>query len=267
MTVAPILSTEALSRRFGTLLAVDKLTLSVRPGEAIALLGRNGSGKTTVIRMLATLLAPTSGSARINGFDIVHEADEVRRAIGYVPQALLADRDLTGYENLLVFARIYNIPEKERDFRINQVLRFMGLDPFANKLVKTYPGDMARRLEIAQSTLHRPRVLFLDEPTLGLDPVARNAILQRVEMLRWNFKSAILLTTHYLDEAARLCDRVAIMNRGRLTALGAIEELAASIGVGKTFYDAFEYYTRDDICAAEVCDETAEARLASAHLS
>lgn len=266
MSTNPILSTKALTRRFGMFLAVDDLTLSVEPGEVLALLGRNGAGKSTAIKMLATLLAPTSGTAQVGGFDIVREPDAVRRIIGYVPQALSADGDLTGYENLLVFARLYDIPRGVRSARISEALKFMELEGFANKLVKTYSGGMIRRLEIAQSTLHQPQVLFLDEPTVGLDPVARVAVWNRIEELCRDFKSTILLTTHYLDEVARLCHRVAIMSRGRLAAIGTIGELTASIGANKTFDDAFEYYTRDDTDTRGSYDAASETRRTSERL-
>ena len=168
-----MLHTEALTRRFGDLIAVDAFTISVGTGEVFGLLGPNGAGKSTVIKMLTTLLPPTAGTARVAGFDIVRQAALVRRVIGYVPQLLSADGALTGYENLLVFARLYEIPRQERDQRIHEALAFMNLDEVADRLVGAYSGGMIRRLEIAQATLHRPQVLFLDEPTVGLDPLAR----------------------------------------------------------------------------------------------
>ena len=158
-----ILETEKLTRRFGTLTAVDALTFSVDAGEMFGLLGPNGAGKTTAIKMLTTLLPPTSGEARVAGFDISRQAASVRRMIGYVPQALSVDGSLTGYENLLIFAKLYDIPRKERKTRLRDALAFMGLSDAADKLVREYSGGMIRRLEIAQSTLHRPPVLFLDD--------------------------------------------------------------------------------------------------------
>ncbi|WP_231752077.1 ATP-binding cassette domain-containing protein [Burkholderia sp. MSMB1498] len=237
-SLKPVVATDRLTRRFGELCAVDEMTLSLNPGEALGLLGRNGAGKTTVIKMLTTLLPPTSGRATVAGFDIVEAASSVRREIGYVPQALSADGDLTGYENLLVFAKLYDIPRAERAARIRSALAFMELAEFGDKLVKTYSGGMIRRLEIAQSTLHRPKVLFLDEPTVGLDPIARTTVWEQVERLKAEYRSAILLTTHYLEEAERLCDRVAIMSRGRVTSIGAPRELTAQIGPGATFEDS-----------------------------
>ncbi|KVD88313.1 multidrug ABC transporter ATP-binding protein [Burkholderia ubonensis] len=263
---APIVETRRLTRRYGELCAVDEVTLSLNPGEAFGLLGRNGAGKTTVIKMLTTLLPPTSGSATVAGFDIVDSASSVRRAIGYVPQALSADGDLTGYENLLVFAKLYDIPRAGRSARIRDALAFMELAEFGDKLVKTYPGGMIRRLEIAQSTLHRPQVLFLDEPTVGLDPIARTTVWDQVERLRAEYRSAILLTTHYLEEAERLCDRVAIMSRGRVTAIGTTRDLAARVGPGATFEDAFEHFTRDEANSQGSYDETSQTRRTSQRL-
>ncbi len=238
-----VIETRDLTRSFGSLLAVDRVTFAIEAGDVFGLLGRNGAGKTTVIKMLTTLLPPTSGAAWVGGFDVRREPARVRRIIGYVPQALSADGELTGYENLLVFARLYDIPRAEVRSRIAEALELMELTAFAGKLVKTYSGGMIRRLEIAQSTLHRPRVLFLDEPTVGLDPVARIAVWDLLEKLLSRYRSAILLTTHYLEEAERLCGRVAIMNHGRITALGPPASLKAAVGPGATFEDVFERYT------------------------
>jgi ABC-2 type transport system ATP-binding protein len=260
MNVDPIVVTHALTRRFGSLTAVDALTLEVRRGEVFGLLGRNGAGKSTFIKMLTTLLSPTSGSARIAGFDLVREAAAVRRAIGYVPQALSADGELTGYENLLVFAQLYDVPRAERQARIAEALAFMGLSDASNKLVKSYSGGMIRRLEIAQSTLHRPEVLFLDEPTVGLDPLARHAVWGQVQKLRARSGSTILVTTHYMEEAERLCDRVAILNRGRLAALGAPQDLRAQLGEGSTLDDVFERYTGEALEAPAGYVETSRTR-------
>ena len=241
-----VLVADSLSRRFGQLLAVDALTLSVATGEVFGLLGRNGAGKSTLIKMLTTLLPPTAGSAQVGGFDIVREAARVREIIGYVPQLLSADGELTGYENLQVFARLYNIPRAARQGRIRDALELMGLADAAQKLVGTYSGGMIRRLEIAQSMLHRPKVLFLDEPTVGLDPVAREAVWEHIARLRASFGMTILLTTHYMDEAAQLCARLGIMRRGKLVALGSLQELRAGSGDGDATLDAlFAHYTED----------------------
>lgn len=210
--------------------AVDRVTLSVAAGEIFGLLGRNGAGKSTLIKMLTTLLPPSSGSAQVAGFDIKSEAAKVRRVIGYVPQALSADGELTGRENLDIFARLYDIPLSLREARVGEGLEFMGLGDSADRLVATYSGGMIRRLEIAQSMLHRPQVLFLDEPTVGLDPVAREAVWEHITRLRQSFETTIILTTHYMDEAEKLCERIAIMQQGKLAAAGTIAELRAAAG-------------------------------------
>jgi ABC-2 type transport system ATP-binding protein len=256
----PIIVTRDLTRRFGAVLAVDGLTLAVQPGEVFGLLGRNGAGKSTVIKMLTTLLPPSSGSARIAGFDLVRDAAAVRRMIGYVPQALSADGELTGYENLLVFAQLYDVPRAERKSRIAEALAFMDLSDSADKLVKSYSGGMIRRLEIAQSTLHRPKVLFLDEPTVGLDPLARHAVWNELEALRARTGSTILMTTHYMEEAERLCDRIAILNRGKLAALGTPDELKARVGEGSTLDDVFERFTGETLEVGAGYLETSRTR-------
>jgi ABC-2 type transport system ATP-binding protein len=235
-----IIETVGLTRRFGKLTAVDSLTISVEPGEVFGLLGPNGAGKTTAIKMFTTLLRPTSGEANVAGFDIARQASDVRRIIGYVPQLISADGMLTGYENLMVFAKLYDVPRAERKLRVLEGLSLMGLDDAANKLVHTYSGGMIRRLEIVQSILHRPKVLFLDEPTVGLDPLARKALWEHISQLRSEYGTTIFLTTHLMEEADRVCDRVGIMHHGKLGALGAPADLRASIGGdGTTLEDVF----------------------------
>ncbi len=256
-----MLQMEALTRRFGTLTAVDAMTLSVRSGEVFGLLGPNGAGKSTVIKMLTTLLPPTAGTARVAGFDIVRQAALVRRVIGYVPQLLSADGALTGYENLLVFARLYELPRRDRDRRIHEALAFMNLEDVADRLVGTYSGGMIRRLEIAQATLHQPQVLFLDEPTVGLDPLAREVVWDHLEQLRAEMGTTIFLTTHYMDEAERLCIRVAIMHLGKVAAMGTPAELKASIGGGEmTLDDVFVHYAGGIIETGGSYRETARTR-------
>ena len=235
--------TEALTRCFGALKAVDAFSLAVEAGEVFGLLGPNGAGKTTVIKMLTTLLPPTSGKASVGGLDVVRRARDVRRIIGYVPQMLSADGTLTGYENLLIFAKLYDLPRAERKPRVQKALELMGLTEAANRLVRTYSGGMIRRLEIAQSMLHGPKVLFLDEPTIGLDPLARQAVWERIRQLRTDFGTTILLTTHYMEEADDLCDRVAIMHHGTVRAVGAPDELKKGIGGdGATLEQVFAHY-------------------------
>ncbi len=239
-----ILETESLTRRFGHLTAVDELTMSLEPGEMFGLVGPNGAGKTTVIKMLTTLLPPTSGNAWVAGYDVVKHASSVRRVIGYVPQLVSADGALTGYENLLIFAKLYRIPRDERKQRIKDSLDFMGLAEVSDKLVRNYSGGMIRRLEVAQSMLHRPKILFLDEPTVGLDPIARKAVWEHIQRLCKDFDTTILLTTHYMEEADHLCDRVAIMHLGKVAAIGTPAELKAAIGGGDvTLEDVFVHYT------------------------
>ncbi len=223
-------------------------------------MGPNGAGKTTIIKMLTTLLPPTAGNASVDGHSITHEAVKVRRVIGYVPQLLSADGALTGYENLLIFSKLYDVPSQERKQRISDVLNFMGLSNFADKLVRTYSGGMIRRLEIAQAMLHRPKVLFLDEPTIGLDPVARKAVWQHIQQLRADYGTTIFLTTHYMDEADQLCGRVAIMHLGKVAAIGSPSELKSSVGDGATLDDAFAYYSGAEVDTVGSYRETSRVR-------
>jgi len=256
-----IITTSALTRRFGTLTAVNALNIEVKTGEVFGLLGPNGAGKTTFIKMLNTLLPPTSGRASVAGFDIIHESDKVRRVIGYVPQMLSADGTLTGYENLLIFAKLYDLPRTERDERIRDALSFTGLADAANKLVRAYSGGMIRRLEIAQSTLHRPPILFLDEPTIGLDPVARKAVWKHIERLRTDFGTTIFLTTHFMEEADSMCNRVAIMHLGNVVTIGTPMELKLSLGNEKaTLDDVFVHYAGDSLDSGGSYRETSRTR-------
>jgi len=256
-----ILETNQLTRSFGAFTAVKALKLDVDQGEVFGLLGPNGAGKTTTIKMLTTLLEPTSGVARIAGFDVVKQASLVRRIIGYVPQLLSADGALTGYENLLIFAKLYGLERKTRDAHVREALHFMGLDDAGDKLARTYSGGMIRRLEIAQAMLHAPRVLFLDEPTVGLDPIARKNVWARIQELRSEFGTTVLLTTHYMEEADALCNRVAIMHLGEMVALGAPRELKAALGgADVTLDDVFARYTGAELDSGGSYRETARAR-------
>ena len=258
---ATILETDALTRRFGAFTAVDALTISVNATEVFGLVGPNGAGKTTVIKMLTTLLRPTWGTARVAGFDITLQAASVRRVIGYVPQALSVDGSLTGYENLLIFAKLYDIPRIEREKRVHDALEFMGLSDAAHKLVREYSGGMIRRLEVAQSMLHRPRVLFLDEPTTGLDPAARHVVWEHILQLRDDYGTTILLTTHLMEEADQLCNRVAIMHLSKVVAVGTPAELKESIGGnGATLDDVFIYYTGNKLESGGSFRETTRTR-------
>jgi ABC-2 type transport system ATP-binding protein len=238
-----VLVTNQLTRSFGRVKAVNALSISVEAGEIFGLLGSNGAGKTTTIKMLTTLLPPSSGEARVAGLSIITQAVGVRRVIGYVPQAISVDGSLTGYENLLIFAKLYGLPRQERERRIHEALEFMGLARVADRLVREYSGGMIRRLEIAQSTLHRPLLVFLDEPTAGLDPIARSAVWQHLVRLRDDYGTTIFFTTHYMDEAESHCERVAIMHLGSLAALGTCAELKASIGgLDRTFDEVFAHF-------------------------
>jgi len=232
------------------------------------LVGPNGAGKTTVIKMLTTLLPPSSGSASVAGHDIHHHSADVRRVIGYVPQLVSADGSLTGFENLLIFSKLYDVPRAERRGRISGALTFMGLAQVGDKLVRNYSGGMIRRLEIAQAMLHRPRVLFLDEPTIGLDPVARKVVWEHLQRLRDEFGTTIFLTTHYMDEADGLCDRVAIMHLGKVVALGTPSELKSSIdGNGVTLDDVFAHYTGYEIESGSNFRDTSRTRRAAQRLA
>lgn len=229
----------SLTRKFGDLTAVDQVTLTIDQGEIFGLIGPNGAGKSTLIKMLTTLLPPTSGSATVAGYDIITEASDVRRHIGYVPQLLSADGSLTGYENMLLSARLYGIPRREQTERIKEALARMGLSEVAHHLAGQYSGGMIRRLEIAQSFLHRPIVLFLDEPTVGLDPGARETVWEHVLDLRDKFHRTMIVTSHHMDEIDEFCDRVALIDRGRIAAVGTSSELKAGVGPDATLDDVF----------------------------
>jgi len=244
---AQAIRTMKLTRRFRDLVAVDAVSIEVPPKEIFGLLGPNGAGKSTMIKMLTTLLPPTAGRAWVAGFDVTSQAGVVRRHIGYVPQALSADGALTGYENLLVSSRLYDLPRADREARIESALELVGLTDAAGQLVRQYSGGMIRRLEIAQAMLHRPAVLFMDEPTVGLDPVARRAVWDHVRRLREALGTTLLITTHYMDEAEDLCDRVAVMHQGRVVAIGAPRDLKAQVGATATLDDVFMHFAGTDI--------------------
>jgi ABC-2 type transport system ATP-binding protein len=218
-----------ISKYFGTFCAVDTLNFTVEDGEIFGLLGPNGAGKSTLIRMLVTLLPPTSGTARINGYDVVRSPDVVRKLIGVIPQALTSDLDLSAAENLEIFAKLYGVPRERRARIIKEMLDAVELLPWADKPVKNLSGGMRRRLEIARGLVHEPEIFFLDEPTTGLDPVSRVAVWQMLVKLKQEHDLTILMTTHYMDEADKLCDRVAIVDHGKLVALDSPMKLRASI--------------------------------------
>jgi ABC-2 type transport system ATP-binding protein len=239
ITACSAIEIRRLTRRFGNLIAVDNVSAVINEGEIFGLIGPNGAGKSTLIKMLTTLLPPSAGTATIAGYDIVQTAPEVRRRIGYVPQQLSADGSLSGYENLLLSARLYGVPHAERAQRIQRALIRMGLQKPAHDLVSHYSGGMIRRLEIAQALLHRPKVLFLDEPTVGLDPGARESVWSHVLDLRSSFHATIVVTSHHMEEIEQFCDRIALVDRGRMAAVGTPAELMASAGPDATLDDVF----------------------------
>ncbi len=258
--------TRSLTRRFESLVAVNQLTFSFPRGSIFGLLGPNGAGKSTLIKMLTTLLPPSEGTALVAGFDIVREPREVRRRIGYVSQMLSADGDLTGHENLLISAKLYGIPRSERSHRIAEALDFMDLTHASAKLVKHYSGGMIRRLEIAQSMLHRPGVLFLDEPTVGLDPFAKQAVWKHICELREEFNATILMTTHDMQEADQLCEMIAFMHQGKIATIGSPAELKAALGADATLGDVFIHFTGADIAEGGDLRDVARTRRTSKRL-
>jgi ABC-2 type transport system ATP-binding protein len=265
--VPPAVETLGLTRRFGSVTAVRELSLSVAVGSIFGLLGPNGAGKTTTIKMLTTMLPPSAGEARVSGFDVVRQPVDVRRSIGYVSQMLSADGALTGYENLLLFARLYGIPRGLRHERIFEALEFMSLRESENILVRNYSGGMIRRLEIAQSMLHRPAVLFLDEPTIGLDPVARHAVWAHLRGLRDQFGTTILMTTHDMEEADELCETIAIMHLSRAVTVGSPAALKAQVGPHADLDDVFIYYAGGSIEHGGNYRDTAQMRRTASRLS
>jgi ABC-2 type transport system ATP-binding protein len=236
-----------LTYRFGPHVAVDRVSLQISSGETFGLLGPNGAGKTTTIRMLTTLLKPVEGVATVFGVDTASKPMRVRRMIGYVPQLLSADAMLTGRENVELFARLFDVPRRQRRERVTQALDAMGLADAADRLVRTYSGGMVRRLELAQALVNAPRLLVLDEPTTGLDPVARADVWEYITRLREANDMTVLMTTHYMDEADLYCDRLALMHRGTIRATGTPEELKATLGEQATLDDVFRHYTGDTL--------------------
>jgi len=214
----------------GDIKAVDGVSFAIDEGEVFGLLGPNGAGKTTTLHMLATVLKPTGGEARVNGFDVARQPGRVRGSIGIVFQDPSSDELLTGYENLKMHALMYGVPSSLRRKRIDEVLELVDLSGRRNELLKSYSGGMRRRLEIARGLLHRPKVLFLDEPTLGLDPQTREHIWEYIERLVEEEKLTIIITTHYMDEADRLCDRIAIVDHGKIVVLDTPDELKRGLG-------------------------------------
>ncbi|MBO0683341.1 MAG: ATP-binding cassette domain-containing protein [Candidatus Dormibacteraeota bacterium] len=234
---------DELQYTYGSVRALSGVSFDVRPGELFGLLGPNGAGKTTTIRMLTTLLPVQGGAASVFGVDVSAHPMSVRRLIGYVPQQLSAEANLTGYENVWLFARLFDLPRHQLKQRVSEALRMMDLEEPAKRLVSTFSGGMIRRLELAQALVNRPQLLILDEPTIGLDPVARESVWDRVRTLREETGMTVLLTTHYMEEADQLCDRVALMHKGQVAVLGTPEELKRSLGPEASLDDVFRHYS------------------------
>ena len=247
MTCTPLaIDCRHLSHRYGDFTAVDDLTLEVRAGETMGLLGPNGAGKTTVVRLLTTLTPVQSGEVRVFGFDSRRETLDIRQNIGYVPQQLSIESALTGRQNVDLFARLYDVARRERRARVDEALSAMQLLDVAENLAGTYSGGMVRRLELAQALVNRPSLLILDEPTVGLDPIARDGVWSQVADMQEEYGMTVLLTTHYMEEADALCDRVALMHHGTLQAVGSPTELKAAISSdaspAATLEDVFRHY-------------------------
>jgi ABC-2 type transport system ATP-binding protein len=219
----------SIVKKFGDFTAVDGISFTVEEGEIFGLLGPNGAGKSTLIRMLVTLLPPTAGTALVGGFDIIKQADDVRRAIGVIPQAMTSDMELSIEENLLIYAKLYGVTREKRQRLIPELLEAVELLQWKDKQVKNLSGGMRRRVEIARGLVHEPRVFFLDEPTTGLDPVSRTAVWEMLQRIKSQRNLTVLITTHYMDEADKLCDRIAIVDHGELKALDSPLRLKASI--------------------------------------
>jgi ABC-2 type transport system ATP-binding protein len=220
---------QTIVKKFGDFTAVNGISFAVAEGEIFGLLGPNGAGKSTLIRMMVTLLPPTSGTALINGFDVVKQADGVRQSIGVIPQAMTSDLELSVEENLIIFAKLYSVPRARRERLIDELLEAVELTQWRHAQVKNLSGGMRRRVEIARGLVHEPRIFFLDEPTTGLDPVSRVAVWEMLAKIKRERKLTILITTHYMDEADKLCDRIAIVDHGELKALDSPLTLKASI--------------------------------------
>jgi len=227
--VKPGIEVRDIVKRFGDFTAVNHISFVVEEGEIFGLLGPNGAGKSTLIRMLTTLLPPTEGTAVVNGFDIIRQADGVRHSIGVIPQALTSDLELSVEENLIIFAKLYGVPRLKRQKLIDELLEAVELTKWRDAPVKNLSGGMRRRVEIARGLVHEPRIFFLDEPTTGLDPVSRVAVWEMLQKIKANRDLTVLLTTHYMDEADKLCDRIAIVDHGELKALDSPLTLKTSI--------------------------------------
>jgi ABC-2 type transport system ATP-binding protein len=227
--VSVAIDVREITKKFGDFTAVNGVSFTVKPGETFGLLGPNGAGKSTLIRMLTTLMLPTSGTAIVDGADIIGDSDTVRHAIGVIPQAMTSDLELSCRENLLIFAKLYSVPKERREKLIAELLAAVDLTKWADSQVKKLSGGMRRRLEIARGLVHEPRIFFLDEPTTGLDPVSRKNVWELLERVKSERDLTLLLTTHMMDEADQLCDRIAIVDQGQLMALDSPIRLKAAV--------------------------------------
>jgi ABC-2 type transport system ATP-binding protein len=236
---------EHIVKRYGDFTAVNDVTFDVKEGEIFGLLGPNGAGKSTLIRMMTTLIPITAGTARIAGHDVQKEPDNARRAIGVIPQALTSDIDLTVEENLTIYAKLYDVPAKQRKQSIDELIEMVDLTKWRGAQTKTLSGGMRRRLEIARGLVHNPRIFFLDEPTTGLDPVSRVAVWEMLTNIKSKRQLTILITTHYMDEADRLCDRIAIVDHGKLVALDTPAALKSSVPGSNVIEAQFEHPPED----------------------
>ena len=253
--MTPAVQCTHLTHRYGPKTAVDDLTLEVRAGETMGLLGPNGAGKTTVVRVLTTLTPVQSGEVTVFGLDARHDTLDIRQNIGYVPQQLSIESALSGRQNVDLFARLYDIPRRQRRARVDEALEAMSLTDVADQLAGTYSGGMVRRLELAQALVNRPSLLLLDEPTVGLDPIARDGVWSQVDAMQREYGMTVLLTTHYMEEADALCDRVALMHHGRLQTVGTPADLKAGLASDDspdvTLEDVFRHYAGSDLTEDE----------------
>jgi ABC-2 type transport system ATP-binding protein len=241
----PEIEVNQITKKFGDFTAVDGVSFSVEHGEIFALLGPNGAGKSTLIRMLTTLIPATSGSAKIHGFDVVKQSGDVRRLIGVIPQAMTSDLELSVEENLLIYAKLYGVPRERRRRLMADLLESVELTKWKDKPVRNLSGGMRRRVEIARGLVHEPRVFFLDEPTTGLDPVSRVAVWDMLRQIKQTRDLTVFLTTHYMEEADKLCDRIAIIDHGKLVALDSPMTLKASISGTNILEVSFEHTPPD----------------------
>lgn len=247
MTTDLAIDCRNLTHCYGDFTAVDDLSLQVRRGETVGLLGPNGAGKTTAVRVFTTLTPVQHGTVSIFGLDTKRHTMDIRYNIGYVPQQLSIESALTGRQNVTWFARLYDVPRKQRSARVNEALAAMDLLDVADNLASTYSGGMVRRLELAQALVNRPALLILDEPTVGLDPIARDGVWTQVQQMQDEFGMTVLLTTHYMEEADALCDRVALLHHGRLETVGAPDQLKQTVGPKASLEDVFRHYAGSDL--------------------